>query len=335
MNELPFGGDAPFGYGTLPLRKTFARKKKPKPKTTTTTRRMPATMRRARNFVLGVGGTMTLLTLLGGFFPASSSPALDATTSWLATNWVFVHGAYGIVAILLLLSSPKPKSCDWMAMLLSAAYCSHQWEEHGWDILGRRYSFVDHLAKLLSCELTVESYFPRIRLMSSDCGFDERTILYINTYAVMGLFLAPLILPTNWRAYKRAMVIFNAMLVLVNALLFHLVPALVFQEYNPGLVQSVMVNAPLSFWVLRSLHQERHRGDRTLFALAFLINGFPGQAVQALGPMVLARRGLIDGFQLHAIQAWTFLTLQPALPFLLEVDQGKKKGKKIYTRKVK
>ena len=118
LNELPFGGDAPFGYGTLPTRKTFARKKKtkPKPKTTTTTTRMPATMRRARNFVLGVDGTMTLLTLLGGFFP-SSSPALDATTSWLATNWVFVHGAYGIVAILLLLSSPKPKSCDWMAML--------------------------------------------------------------------------------------------------------------------------------------------------------------------------------------------------------------------------
>merc|ERR1712061_141855 len=123
-----------------------------------------------------------------------------------------------------------------MAMLLSAAYCSHQWEEHGWDILGRRYPFVDHLAKLLSCELTVESYSPRI-LLHSNCGFDETTILYINTYTVMGLFLVPLILPTNWRAYKRAMVIFNAMLVLVNALVFHLVTALVFKEYNPGLVQ--------------------------------------------------------------------------------------------------
>merc|ERR1712039_1156479 len=111
LNEHPFAGDALRPRSSLPSRKTFLpKKKKTKPKTTTTTTTtMPTTMRRARNFVLGVGGTMTLLTLLGGFFP--SSPALDATTSWLATNWVFVHGAYGIVAIALLLSSPKPKSC--------------------------------------------------------------------------------------------------------------------------------------------------------------------------------------------------------------------------------
>ena len=240
----------------------------------------------------------------------TASPSASLLSSWLATNWMFLHLVCGCVCLPLLLVDARPASgasrrCDWLAMVLAAVYCFHQFEEHGFDVFGRRYPFVFHLAKILNCDLALEG--GRFLRVTGSCGLDEMTILYINVYGVMGLFLAPLLLPTKWSC---CLVLMNATLIFSNAVLFHLLPALFFWEYNPGLVQSALMNAPLSAWALSHLW---NRGvcNKAQAAAAFLING-PGQVVQALGPMVLARQQMLSNAGQHAVLFAVMLVLQPA-----------------------
>ena len=70
------------------------------------------------------------------------------------------------------------------------------------------------------------------------------------------------------------------------------------------------MNAPLSAWALIHLW---NRGvcNKAQAAAAFLING-PGQVVQALGPMVLARQQMLSNAGQHAVLFAVMLVLQPA-----------------------
>ena len=94
-----------------------------------------------------------------------------------------------------------------------------------------------HLGKILGCNVNLATS-PRLEV-AGDCGYDESTILYINVYAVMGLFLMPLFLPEN---QKRILVLMNAILVFVNAALFHIIAGIIHWEYTPGLCQSLLLN---------------------------------------------------------------------------------------------
>ncbi|QDZ19843.1 hypothetical protein HOP50_03g23590 [Chloropicon primus] len=247
---------------------------------------------------------MVFLTAACGFFPETFSDL----ASWMSTNWMHIHFVLGWISVPLLLADARPRLCDWLAMLLASLYCSHQFEEHGYDIFGRRYEFVRHLGKILGCDVILESTSPRVEV-AGDCGYDESTILYINVYAVMGLFLMPLFLPEN---QKRMLVLMNAILVFVNAALFHIIAGIVHWEYNPGLCQSLLLNAPASLWVISRLTFSRKQ-----FLLAFLVNGLPGQVVLALGPMVAQQEGVVTNFGQHALQFFVFFVLQPAIAAML------------------
>ena len=117
----------------------------------------------ARLLLLAAGGFLVAATMIGAFAGAYvEGVAGNEAYSWLATNWMFVHAAVGGLALLLMLSDAAPSSCDWLSMLLCAVYTSHQWEEHAWDIFGRRFPFVFHLAKILNCDLSLE-VAPRLK----------------------------------------------------------------------------------------------------------------------------------------------------------------------------
>lgn len=276
----------------------------------------------ARLFLLAAGGALVLATMAGGFTAAyAPGAAFSDEYSWLASNWMFLHGTIGSLALFLLLSDPAPSSPDWLAMLLAAVYCSHQWEEHAWDATGRRFPFIFHLGKIMGCTLAIETE-PRLKA-TGDCGVDENVLLWINVYAVMGLFLAPLLLPPK---AKRMLVAMNAMMAFVNAALFHIVAALVHGHYNPGLVQSTLLNAPLALWVLHRLHAGGMVSAPQI-VIAFLVNGLPGQPILALGPMLAAKGGLLTHYTQHAFQASLLLVALPTIAVLgARLGPGKRKG---------
>lgn len=70
--------------------------------------------------------------------------------SWLDANWVFLSLGFGIVLFLWLLFSPrwsgsikeKLYNPKWLGFFIIFVYSVHQFEEHGYDIFGRRYMFV-------------------------------------------------------------------------------------------------------------------------------------------------------------------------------------------------
>lgn len=78
-------------------------------------------------------------------------------------------------------------------------------------------------------------------------------------------------------------------------------------QYNPGLVQSLVVNAPLAFWLISRLYREGHvSAQQTICAqqivTAFLCVGIPGQPLLLLSPMLAQRHGKIGMAAQHAFQ---------------------------------
>ena len=162
---------------------------------------------------------------------------------------MFLHAGIGSMAMLLLLAGAPSNltkdtmgNVDWFCMVLSSAYCSHQFEEHAFDIFGRQYPFIFHLAHLMHCNVELET-LPYLTA-TGDCGLNEFVILWINVYGIFGAILCPLLLPEHLKTPGLLVV---SMLVGVNALAFHVIAAVAHGfQYNPGLVQSLLVNVPLA-----------------------------------------------------------------------------------------
>ena len=118
-----------------------------------------------------------------------------------------------------------------MAWLALPLYAVHQFEEHGYDLYGRRYHFIDYFneVKPLGVELT-----PRmitiINLVHVHLSFGFMAVLFEQTgNPIFGVL--------------------SSSLSFVNGFGMHLVPALTKHTYNPGAAQSVLM-APLSGWVV-------------------------------------------------------------------------------------
>ena len=77
----------------------------------------------------------------------------DLGISWLATNWMFWHIAVGAAMFPLLVwgGFKWEKSMPWIVGMMIALYTTHQFEEHAWDLYGRRFPFIALLAKGFGC----------------------------------------------------------------------------------------------------------------------------------------------------------------------------------------
>ena len=121
---------------------------------------------------------------------------------------MFLHAGIGSMAMLLLLAGAPSNltkdtmgNVDWFCMVLSSAYCSHQFEEHAFDIFGRQYPFIFHLAHLMHCNVELET-LPYLTA-TGDCGLNEFVILWINVYGIFGAILCPLLLPEHLKTPSR------------------------------------------------------------------------------------------------------------------------------------
>lgn len=222
--------------------------------------------------------------------------------TWLASNWVFVHAVGCFICLPFFLLQRNLASAEWCSCVLALLYCTHQYEEHGQDLSGRRFAFASHFSHMLNCSASTDiTSSGNVLTVTGNCGFDEFDICWNNVYVVTGLMLLMPIYALPF-SNRDAALVQNAVFVFLDAVIFHIVPAVVSQTYNPGFLQSLLGNAPFSIYVICSWNrQARVSGFQTL--LAFSI-GVPLQPASLLAASAFFRQaGIMTRLQAHLWQA--------------------------------
>lgn len=170
----------------------------------------------------------------------------------LLLDWPFFAIACGLVGVLGLLAWPRAsgrpvrwRDPQWLPCLMLPVYMVHQFEEHGFDLLGRRYHFLVEMCGVLG--------HPSV----ADCPADRAFIFAVNVGAVW-LAGACAIL---WRRKNPLVGACAFGIPLVNGVI-HLGTGLAHHSYNAGLLTGAILFLPLCAWVLRAYVQAgclRHR----------------------------------------------------------------------------
>lgn len=162
---------------------------------------------------------------------------LDNAT-WLDANWMFLSFGFGVILFLWLLFSPrwsgsiKEKLQDpkWLGYLIVFVYSIHQFEEHAFDIFGRRYMFVPvfNASVILDPAMGVQ-LLPRATLL-------------LNVLFIWGVFLVWAKMATRENSYY--LVTMSWGFAVVNGILGHIIP--IFTQsgelrYVPGALQSIFM----------------------------------------------------------------------------------------------
>lgn len=124
--------------------------------------------------------------------------------------------------------------------LLWPMYLVHQFEEHGYDVHGNRFAFLGSMCHSLGFDSV------------SHCPADEPFIFAVNVIACPVAFLLPYV----FRHTRPLLAAIPWGVPLINAWA-HLATAAREGAYNPGLLTSVSLFLPLTFWVLRVLVQRK------------------------------------------------------------------------------
>jgi len=146
------------------------------------------------------------------------------------------HGwpCFGIAfALVLLIFIDQKDIPPWIPLIL---YLIHQFEEHGIDLLGRRYAFQASLCSVLSPGLPI-----------SQCPATMMSIFMVNVVAVWGACA----LAALERSRSRSLFAITVGIHSVNALV-HLVAGVQGKTvYNPGLASACAFFIPYSLWIYR------------------------------------------------------------------------------------
>jgi hypothetical protein len=172
--------------------------------------------------------------------------------SWLDANWMFLSLFFGVLLFLWLLFSSKwsgtikeklhdPK---WLGYLVVFVYAIHQFEEHGFDIFGRRYMFA--------------SVFNASIILDPSLGIQllPRTITLLNVLFIWGALLlwAKMSKPEN--SYYLVTMAWG--FAVVNGIVGHLLA--IFTQtgelrYMPGAFQSIFM-VPLGIYILLKVFKQ-------------------------------------------------------------------------------
>lgn len=179
---------------------------------------------------------------------AQSGPAAlaglnaDGTeVTWLERNWMFISWAFflfgsGVLVALRLSSFYKKHPQLWYGWLSVVLYCLHQSEEHAYDLRGWRYAFVPALNLG-----PIRTFFQEICAEDDpSCPLDPKMTLYINTVAIWICFGGCMVAATIYPKFALVGPM-NWGIAIVNGMGGHVVPAIVTQSYNPGVVQSIFM----------------------------------------------------------------------------------------------
>jgi hypothetical protein len=163
----------------------------------------------------------------------------------LLYGWPWVALVCGVGGLLVLFGLPRPPSAPsrfrdpaFFACLMLPIYMVHQFEEHGVDLLGRHYHFIDEI-----CAMVARG--------AGDCPADPPFILAVNCGG--GVWIPGLLAI----AYRRRRPLVGACALgipLVNAVA-HIGQALVLGRYNSGVVTAALLFVPVCAWALVALRK--------------------------------------------------------------------------------
>lgn len=168
--------------------------------------------------------------------------------------------------------------------LLWPMYLLHQFEEHGVDLLGRRYAFLGELCHTLG--YTADA---------AHCPADSAFIFAVNAVGCQITFACAL-------AFRRRAPLIAACawgVAIVNAVT-HLGAAVAHRAYNPGVLTSAVLFVPLSAWMLRTVIRAgvvRRVEIARVVAMGVLVHAV------LLGSLALATRGLLPHGALLLVNA--------------------------------
>jgi hypothetical protein len=161
--------------------------------------------------------------------------------------WPFAALGIGLALSGALLIRPRWRDPEWLVCLVLPLYMLHQFEEHGYNLLGQRFHFLDELCVLLG--------HPRL----DQCPADPRFVFAVN---VGGVWIQGLLAI----AYRRRNVLVGACALgtpLVNVIA-HVGPAVAFRTYNSGLLTALLLFVPYCAWTLRAFRRAGLLGGRQL-----------------------------------------------------------------------
>ena len=179
-----------------------------------------------------------------------NSPLIDHglldNVPWFDANWMFLSLGFGIILFLWLLFSPRWSSSikeklhdpKWLGFLVVFAYSVHQFEEHGFDIFGRRYMFV--------------AVFKESIILDPSLGIQllPRAITLLNVLFIWGALLLWAIMAKRENSYY--LVAMSWGFAVVNGIVGHLLPIITQTgelKYMPGAFQSIFM-VSFGFYVL-------------------------------------------------------------------------------------
>jgi Protein of unknown function with HXXEE motif len=154
----------------------------------------------------------------------------------MTRGWVMVAAGGAVFAIFMIVSGVRVSTGDktdplaTAAWLLLISYLLHQFEEHGVDLMGRPYAFMEYGNAMLA------ERFP-----DRELALTELSIYRINTLGIWVPFLLAI-----WAGRRLPWVgLAAAGLMLANAGL-HIGAAMAEREYNPGVGTAVVLFLPIS-----------------------------------------------------------------------------------------
>jgi hypothetical protein len=185
-----------------------------------------------------------------------NSPLIDHglldNAPWLDANWMFLSLFFGVILFLWLLFSSKwsgtikeklhnPK---WIGYLVIFVYSLHQFEEHGFDIFGRRYMFVPVFNASLITDPSMG-----IQLL-------PRAITLLNVLFIWGALLLWAKMSKRENSYY--LVAMSWGFAVVNRIVGHLVPIIAQtgeSRYMPGAFQSIFM-VPFGIYILLKVFKQ-------------------------------------------------------------------------------
>jgi len=170
-----------------------------------------------------------------------SGYALLENASWLDTNWMFCGLFCGVIAFFWLMSWPgslkeKLHNPLWLAYLALPVYSVHQFEEHGYDIFGRRYMFGPIFNAGTGTKQGIELHY--------------RVITWVNITGIWLIFPLWARMATKKNGFYPATLAWGV--AVVNGSGGHLLPYFLESgdlRYVPGAVQSLFM-VPLGLYIL-------------------------------------------------------------------------------------
>lgn len=171
--------------------------------------------------------------------PPVNHGLLDNVT-WLDANWMFLSIGFGVILFLWLLFSSrwsgsikeKLHNPKWLGYLIVFVYSIHQFEEHGFDIFGRRYMFVP----IFNASIIIDP--------SMGVELLPRATFLLNVLFIWGVLLLWAKMAKRENSYY--LVTLSWGFAVANGILGHLLPFFLQSgelKYVPGALQSIFMVA--------------------------------------------------------------------------------------------